>query len=112
MFDGFRDTSPLNENFADLGYESSNFLLLIGALFILILVFIAYFIVRKLLQILINGLGKNSTNCCMRRLKKNPEFRKIVFTFYLETSVEFTICAIICTSLMSLDNFKNFKESF
>lgn len=47
MFGDFAESESLSLRFEEVGYDSSNFFLLIGALLLLILAFLAWILIRK-----------------------------------------------------------------
>ena len=72
IFGDFIPTEPYSEEFEELGYETSNFFLEMGPLMFLIMLFLLYAPVRKLLQ----RLSRNSKdNFFSRRLKKQTHFK-------------------------------------
>lgn len=50
IFGEFHETDPFNEKFGNAGYDSTNFILECGPLFLLILIFLVWAPIRKLTQ--------------------------------------------------------------
>lgn len=107
MFNDFAESEPFSTHFEEIGYDSANFFLLIGAMLIMIIIFIVYFMIRKPMQIC--ALRSND-NCFSRRCRPSPGWRGIMYTFYFESVIELTLGATICFKMMTEDNFVNFKE--
>lgn len=98
MFD-VRSTRPFltkeddsNTRFADAGYESSNFIYLIGPLFIAILAWLAY-VVFILFSRLLSKPCKE--NCFTRRVRRSIQSKIVIIRFLLEGCIEIGISAVI-----------------
>eukprot|EP00353_Schmidingerella_taraikaensis_P004715 CAMPEP_0185575188 /NCGR_PEP_ID=MMETSP0434-20130131/6452_1 /TAXON_ID=626734 ORGANISM="Favella taraikaensis, Strain Fe Narragansett Bay" /NCGR_SAMPLE_ID=MMETSP0434 /ASSEMBLY_ACC=CAM_ASM_000379 /LENGTH=103 /DNA_ID=CAMNT_0028191995 /DNA_START=73 /DNA_END=380 /DNA_ORIENTATION=- len=85
IFNGFEESPPLSDRFEEVGYESSNFFLLIGALLLLTIAFMVCAPIRKCLQLCSLKFGDNFIT---RRFKPDPEFRSVILTFFYEGVVE------------------------
>ena len=61
MFGGFNESEPFSDRFEEIGYDSSNYFLLLGALLILMIVFIVWLPIRKVFKVFAN---RAQINCC------------------------------------------------
>lgn len=95
--------------FADAGYDSSTFILLIGPIFFLILFYVIFVVLKKLLQLLTCKCGEN---CATRVLRKQSLQMVIIMRFLLESCLEIGLSAMITVLMMSKETFKSFSEAF
>ena len=102
IFSEFIPTDPYSEEFGNLGYDSSNFFLECGPLMFIIMAFIVWAPIRKILQCLTR---KCNDNCCNRRLKQNTHFKMSIMIFLIESSIELCLSAYICVYKMTDLNF-------
>ena len=100
LFGGFRETDPFDGRviFAELGYDTSNFFLECGPLMFIMMGFFIWAPIRKSLQLL--SLRCND-NFLSRRLKKQTRFRMSVIRFFIESSVELSLSALITIFMMT-----------
>lgn len=105
----FRETLPVNETFEQAGYDSSNFFIEMGPLLFLILIYLVWMPIRKLIQ----WCGKKTAgkNCLTRRMRQDPEFGLVIVRFLFEGVVEMGLATIICLSKISKENFDALWES-
>ena len=95
MFD-FTETEPFMEDgenvsrFWEAGYETSNFIELLGPIFFAVLAWLAYLVVVALLRILFFKCGHN---CFIKRLRRPIEFGVIIIRFLFEGCLEIGISA-------------------
>ena len=93
IFGKFEETDPFNEKFAKAGYDSTNFILECGPLFLLILIFLAWAPIRKFTQLIAKQCKDNRLS---KRLKAKTQFKTIVARFFIEGILELSIAAGIC----------------
>ena len=104
------ETSEAGEEtskWAEAGYDSSNFFLLMGA----IVIFMALFVVISVFKLTIRAC----TSCCgnnffTRYFRKPIMFTVIGLRFLLEGCIEIGLSAMITVMMMDGDNFKSFWE--
>ena len=106
IFGEFKPTTPYSKDFADLGYDTSNFFLECGPLMFIILIFIVYAPIRKILHLIARKC--NSNNACCRRLSKSTTFRMSMIRFLIESAIELSLSSYICIYMISGDNFTEF----
>ena len=94
--------------FADAGYDSSNFFLLLGPLLIGILLYIVFIILKSLARLLTMPCKENFLT---KRLRKPVPYLLIVVRFLLEGCVEIGMSAMICIVMINGDNFDHIWEA-
>ena len=105
---GFRETEAyLTEHdeyglpvssFAEAGYESSNFIELIGMIFFIALAFVAFVILRALARLVTNSCN---ANCLTRRIRSKINLNVIIMRFSLEGCIEIGLSATISIIMVS-----------
>ena len=105
----FRETEPINTTFEEAGYDSTNFIVEVGPLFFLILIYLTWMPIRKLIQ----WCGKKTTgrNCLTRWMRRESNFKLVIVRFFFEGCVELSLSTLICITKISKDNFKAPWES-
>ena len=86
------DDGDPQSNFAEAGYESSNFLDLLGSIFFIILAYVANQVCMNLLRLVIMPCKSNRFT---RWVRKRDSYKVIVIRFLLESCVELGLCASI-----------------
>ena len=81
-----------SSNFEKAGYESANFLALIGSIFFIILLYILIEILMLLLRQALKPCGNNRFTNWVR---KSSNKKVIIIRFLLESCVELGLCAVI-----------------
>ena len=98
----FRETDPFftrtfingeeKSSYADAGYESTNFVLNLSPLLMIVLAYIVYLIVKKLLQL---STKCCSANCLTRFLRQDNLYSIVIVRFLLESALEVGLSALI-----------------
>ena len=101
IFD-FRPTQPFmtqtfingeeKSSYADAGYESTNFVLNLSPLLMIVLAYLVYLIVKKLLQV---STKCCSANCLTRFLRQDNMYSIVIVRFLLESCLEICLSAMI-----------------
>ena len=99
-------SEPLNDRFEEAGYDSTNFFILLGLVFYLLM----FFIIWNILILLMQKCTRNMNNCLTKRLRKKRRVRKTILIFLLESCSELSISALICIRSISMDKFNSFSE--
>ena len=115
---GFRQTSAFGQielesgenisRFEDAGYENSIFILLLGPIFFLILAFVAFVILKLLLQ---KATNRCSENFLTRKLRIDLPYMVIMTRFFLESCIEIGLSAMICVLSIDSATFTTFSEA-
>lgn len=92
-------SGALNPVFEEAGYESSNFIIELGPLFILICISTTIYLLRFLLLRVLRRWG--SDNCCTRRLRFRLQLIAIIVRFLIESCIELGLVAMIATKQVS-----------
>lgn len=79
-------------SYADAGYESTNFVLNLSPLLMIVLAYLVYLIVKKLLQV---STRCCSANCLTRFLRKDNLYSIVIVRFLLESCLEICLSAMI-----------------
>ena len=108
----FRETPPFDvETAADgeekskwpeAGYETSNFIELLGPIFFVIIFFVAIYLVRLILRALFSCCGDNKLT---RKIRKKVNVRIFTLRFLLESCIEIGLCSMITVLMIDEDNF-------
>ena len=85
-------TGDNHSKFLAAGYDSSNFILLLGSMFIIMVLYIGINILRFVTLLACKPCG---TNFLTKRLRKKNNWRVIVMRFMLESCLEIGLSAII-----------------
>ena len=117
----FRETEPFFQQsydngeqyskFEDAGYESSVFFLNLGAIILVILIFIAYVIVKKIFQLLFSICKGCTKNCIGRALTSKIDYSVVILRFLLESCLELGLSALITTLMYDSSNYDSFWEA-
>ena len=91
IFGEFIPTDPYSEDFEELGYDSSNFFLECGPLMFIVIIFMLWAPVRKILQVIFKKTS--GKNCCSRKLRKPTHFRMSILRFLIESAIELSLSA-------------------
>ena len=86
------EASPINERFEATGYESSNFVIELGTIFLLI---IATLILVLLREILLKLTMKCQYNWFTRRIRKKTPISVMIVRFLIESCIELSLVALI-----------------
>ena len=92
-------------SYADAGYESTNFVLNLSPLLMIVLAYLVYLIVKKLLQI---STKCCSANCLTRFLRQDNLYSIVIVRFLLESCLEICLSAMITVYSVS----KNLSNSY
>ena len=105
----FREVEPFNTTFEEAGYDSTNFFIAMGPLFFIIIIYLTWMPIRKLIQ----WCGKKTTggNCLTRWMRQESNFKLVIVRFFFEGCVELGLSTLICITKISKDNFKAPWES-
>lgn len=107
LFD-FRETNPFMSvikngeemsDYANAGYDSANFFLLLGPIVPLILIFILSIPLKMLFKRLTKNCGEN---CCTRRVRTEKVYMIVVLRFFLESCLEIGLSGLIVVQTVSL----------
>ena len=98
---GFQRTEPWDHSFEWLGYESTNFIEILGAIQIIILMLIIQGIVLVLFHV--------GFSCCRSKLKRKVEtylgfdtYSGTIVRFFLETFFELIICVSVSFKMLEI----------
>ena len=100
------ETNPEGEEtskYEDVGIESSNFFLLLGAVLLVIPVFGIIYLMKKLYYKI---LGKCGNNCLTRRKREEIPVMVVTLRFLLEGCLEIGLSAMICVLGVSYNFFQ------
>ena len=90
--------APFSFVFEEAGYDTTNFFIELGAIFLLIVSFplllLVRFIVRRIAM-------KFRDNCCTRRLKVAYNYKMVILRFLIEGALELGLSAMICVKTVS-----------
>jgi len=92
-----RGGDELESKFGDAGYDSSNYVLLLGPIFLIASAYLLFNILRCLAQLSCRKCGEN---CLTRRIRSNTAHKVVILRFILEGCVEMGISAMISVLLM------------
>lgn len=119
MFGGFRETKPfmirVDENgyehskFVDAGYDTSNFVMLLGPIFIIVVAYLSWITIRLLLRL---AFSRCDENFITQRLRRSLDLRVVVMRFILEGCVEIGLSAIIAVKMIEKEIFDDGSEIF
>ena len=84
--------------FANGGYESSNYIMLIGPFFLLLIIYLTF---KSLKWILVCATRNCGNNFFTRLIRRKSIFKVFAFRFLLESCLEIGICAMI--SVLMID---------
>ena len=101
------EAPAFNENFEDAGYESSNFIIELGPLGIIIVLSTLLFIIKRLLK---NLSGRCDDNWFKRRLQKEPRTQLLITRFLMESCVEIGLVSSISVVTVEKDRFNHFQD--
>ena len=104
----FEETEPFNEKFEEAGYESSTFIIEIGPILYLIIIYIIGILLRAVLK---KVLKANSDNWCTRFIRKPRQYRVASIRFVLEGCIEMGLAAMISMTRMNSASFSNVAHS-
>ena len=112
MFDfseteAFLDDGEQTPRFSEAGYETSNFVELLGPIFLAVLAWIAYLIIIALLRVLFSPCGLNFFT---RRLREPIVFGVVIIRFLLEGCLEIGISAAIQVLSLKKDIFNKIDD--
>lgn len=117
IFD-FRETKVFNEvnnergegysKYAEAGYDSSNFFLLLGPLFFIAIFYGVYLALKKLLKL---ATRTCSDNFFTRKIRKSEQIMIFLTRFLLEGCIEIGLSAIITVLMLEKENFDDFWEA-
>ena len=91
-------------SFAEAGYESSNFIQLIGMIFFIAVAFVIFVIMRALVRLVTRPCKEN---CLTRPIRRTINLNVIIMRFTLEGCIEIGLSATISIIMVS----KNTKSS-
>ena len=94
--------------FEDAGYETSIYFELLGPMLLIILVFSLIVLMRCLLKMCCRKASP--TNCCRKRVFKNPNYLVVITRFLLESCIEIGLSAMICVLHLNEDSYENYWE--
>ena len=112
----FRETEPFRtqtyangeeySKFADAGYESSNFFLLLGPLLLVIPTFLIFSVCKKLLQFILGICSKTKIIKVLAKYVSAPtDFQLFFSRFLLEACLEIGLSAVITVIMRDEKNF-------
>ena len=96
------ELDTFNYTFKEVGYKTTNFIIELGVLFFIIVVFPIVILVRALLRRFVKN---KKDNCLTKRLRKSVNLRAIVLRFLLEGCIELGLVAMICVRSISKESF-------
>ena len=92
------ETKPISAVFKEAGYESSNFIIELGPLFLIICISSIIYLLRMILLKLVEKCGDN---CLTRKLQNRIQLSVIIVRFLLESCIELGLVALIATVMVS-----------
>ena len=96
--------------FAESGYDSSIFWLMLGPLFLMMVIFGIFVILKKIAK-LVTRKCQAKQNCILKFIHKEIKYSLIITRFLLEGCLEIGLSAIICVKMIESKNFDSFWES-
>lgn len=115
----FRETDPISgkvsstgeviSKFADAGYDSSNFIELLGPILYMVILFLVVVFFKLLLRRMCKNCGDNF---CTRRVRAPINFWIITTRFLLEGCLEIGLSVMISILMAEEETFENFGEIF
>jgi len=101
------ESGPLNPVFEEAGYDSSNFIIELGPLFLIICGSVAFYITR---YFLVRSLRNCGDNFITRRLRKRLMLIAIIVRFLIEGCIELGLVAMIATRKISYERFEYVQD--
>ena len=97
---GFEDTESFSPKFEEAGFEGSNFIISIGPIFIFIVLFPMFLLIRALVG---RTCAKQcSLKCCQSTFVHEIAYLPIFITFMLESCIGIGFSCAICIKFVSL----------
>ena len=100
---GFKiETDPISPIFEEAGYESSNFIIELGPIFLIICLSMLIFICKRLCTKVTENCREN---CLTRRLRQRHNLVVIIVRFLIESCIEVGLVALISARMIDKDRF-------
>ena len=104
----FKVEAPsINAIFSEAGYESSNFIIELGPIFIIIFGSLCLYLCQLLLLLATRNCREN---CLTRRLRKRISVSVIVVRFLIESCIEIGLVALIGIVMVEKQRFDYFQD--
>ena len=108
---GFKDTPAFSRTFEDAGIYGSNFVLSIGTLFLFIILFPAWLLIKASVAIILTKVKGPKIKCCEKIFLSDSNALPITFIFLLESCIEIGFACCISIKLMSDERFSTIWEA-
>ena len=104
----FHETAPWGEKFVWLGYESSNFMELLGTISMVVI----YIVIKGVLIAIYLCVKCKTKSGKLEKFLNSQEFNQGLIRFFLETMFELIMCTLISFKMLEIKSIWNFSDTF
>lgn len=98
MFSFKAEPDPINENFEEAGYDTSNFILGLGLLFFVLIASTLLWLFKKLIEYIVKPC---EDNCITIRVRSDNLTKVALLRFFNEGCIELSLVSMMAIKMMS-----------